>query len=292
MRDQTLTTSDGRAVGFAEYGARDGVPVIWCHGAPGCRREAEYFSDAAAEAGLRIVGIDRPGYGRSTSQPGRTIAGWVADGLAVADRLGIERFATVGVSTGGAYALALAALAPDRVLATVACCAVTDMRWAEGRATMPLPLQIWDAPNPEAARAVVEAQLGPHGENARVDPDLIPLAPSDATLFAEPAWARMWESMLAEWFAHGVDGYTDDRLADGRGWYTFDVRRITCPVVVLHGTSDTLAPVEHAHHTQRIVPGAKLDTRAGLGHFSILPEVVPALSALLDDTRLAQAQAG
>ena len=66
--------------------------------------------------------------------PGRSIADWVPDGLAVADHLGIERFVAVGVSTGGAYSLALAANAPDRVLGVVACCALTDMRWAEGKA--------------------------------------------------------------------------------------------------------------------------------------------------------------
>jgi pimeloyl-ACP methyl ester carboxylesterase len=166
------------------------------------------------------------------------------------------------------------------------------MRWAEGRAMMPLPLQIWSAPNREAALAVVTEQLGAHGEKVSTDSSVMPLAPSDACLFAEPAWARIWESMIPEWFTHGVDGYTDDRLADGVGWHTFDVRRIVCPVTVLHGTSDTLAPVKHAHYTQRIVPGAKLDTRRGLGHFSILPEVVPALSALLHGARAAEARAG
>jgi pimeloyl-ACP methyl ester carboxylesterase len=53
-------------------------------------------------------------------RPGRTIAGWVPEALAVAGHLGIGMFAVVGTSTGGAYALALAALAPQRVLGVVA----------------------------------------------------------------------------------------------------------------------------------------------------------------------------
>ena len=89
-----------------------------------------------------------PGYGLSTTQSGRTIAQWVPDALAVADHLGIARFVAVGVSTGGAYALATAALAPDRVLGVVACCSMTDMRWSDGRSTMSKPHahDVWDAP--------------------------------------------------------------------------------------------------------------------------------------------------
>ena len=69
---------------------------------------------------LRLVGIDRPGYGASTAQPGRTIADWVPDALAVADQLGIDRFVTVGISTGGAYALGLEAAMTEWATATEA----------------------------------------------------------------------------------------------------------------------------------------------------------------------------
>jgi pimeloyl-ACP methyl ester carboxylesterase len=72
------------------------------HGGPGSRLEPAYLRREASEAGLRIIGIDRPGYGLSRPQPGRTIAGWVPGALAVADHLGIGPFAAVGTSTGGA----------------------------------------------------------------------------------------------------------------------------------------------------------------------------------------------
>jgi pimeloyl-ACP methyl ester carboxylesterase len=106
----------------ADSGIGDAAAVLWCHGGPGSRLEPAYLRRVASEAGLRIIGIDRPGYGLSTPQPGRTIAAWVPEALAVADHLGLGPFAAVGISTGGAYALALAALAPERVLGVVACC--------------------------------------------------------------------------------------------------------------------------------------------------------------------------
>ena len=103
---------DGRTVGYADFGPADGTPVIWCHGGPGSRLEPTQVATEAAAAGFRLIGVDRPGYGLSTPWPERSIAGWVPDGLAVLDALGVERCIAVGVSTGGAYALALAAAAP------------------------------------------------------------------------------------------------------------------------------------------------------------------------------------
>lgn len=123
-----MQLADGRTVGFADYGPTGATGVLWCQG-PGSRLEPAHVAAKATEAGFRLVGIDRPGYGTSTPRPARTIAGWVPEALTVADHLGIDQFVTVGVSTGGAYALALAALAPERVLGVVACCSMTDARW-------------------------------------------------------------------------------------------------------------------------------------------------------------------
>ena len=62
---------------------------------------------------------------------------------------------------------------------------------------------------------------------------------------------------------------------------TFDVTRITCPVVVLHGAGDGLMPVANAHHTAAIVPGATLRILDGVGHISILTTAVDILSEQL-----------
>ena len=53
------------------------------NGGPGNRLEPSFLAETAARAGLRLIGIDRPGYGRSTPRPGRTIADGVPDALAV-----------------------------------------------------------------------------------------------------------------------------------------------------------------------------------------------------------------
>lgn len=68
---------------------------------------------------------------------------------------------------------------------------------------------------------------------------------------------------------------------DGAGWVTFDVTSIQCPVTVLHGGSDRMVDVIHAHHTAAVVPAAELVVFDDLGHFSIVTKVVPAISNLL-----------
>jgi pimeloyl-ACP methyl ester carboxylesterase len=107
------------------------------------------------------------------------------------------------------------------------------------------------------------------------------LAPSDLALFGDPGWMKQANAGFPAMFACGLQGYTDDRLADGGGWVTFDVRSIRCPVTVLHGGSDRMVDVIHAHHTAEVVPGAELVIFDDDGHFSIVTKVVPAISNLL-----------
>ncbi|HEY1827406.1 MAG TPA: alpha/beta hydrolase [Acidimicrobiales bacterium] len=285
----TVTVSDGRTVGYAEFGDPEGHPVLWCHGGPGNRLESAALGPSAAERGLRLVGIDRPGYGLSTPQPGRSIAEWVPDGIAVADELGLDHFAVVGCSTGGAYALALASLHPERVDAVVAACALTDMSWPEGRAMVSVPTGagramagIWDAPDRATALSVAESLFGADGSGTlALGADGPPLPAADIAFMTDPELMPVLISGMRESFTFGVEGYADDRIADGAGWTSFDVSAVRCPVVVLHGSEDTLVPVAQAPHTASLVSNGSVRIVPALGHFSIMREVVPTLAELL-----------
>jgi pimeloyl-ACP methyl ester carboxylesterase len=211
---------------------------------------------------------------------GRTIGAWVPDALAVLDHLGVDRFVSVGASTGGAYALALAAQS-RRAIGAVACCAVSDMRWTEGRGMVPGTLDVWQAPTREAAHAIVIDQFGERGEKIAIHRTGEGLTESDRAFFAKPEHLAIWLRSLEEMFAQGVGGYTDDRLADGPGWGSFEPSSIACPVVVLHGTADTFVPVAHAHYTATQVPGAVLRLVEDRGHFSILTEIPGAIGQVL-----------
>src|SRR5262245_2027291 len=278
MKNGTITTKDGRTVGFADYGTPDQTALLWCHGGPGSRFEPALLAEAASRAGIRLIGIDRPGYGFSTPQPGRAIGGWVPDAIAVLDHLGIDRLLVAGISTGGAYALALAAQSP-RVIGAVACCAVSDMQSADVKAMTVCCHPMWNARSREEAIAIATGQFGDHGEN--VLPPLGPDLAIDPAFYGDPELLQWWIRGVPDMFAQGLVGFADDRIADANGWTSFEVSRIMCPVVVLHGTSDTLIPLANAHHTAAIVPGATLHIVENLGHLSIMTKVVEVTSELL-----------
>jgi pimeloyl-ACP methyl ester carboxylesterase len=281
MIEGQITRPGGRRVAFADYGAPDGLPVFHCHGAPGSRHQPHSQAQAARALGLRVIGVDRPGYGLSTPQPGREIADGARDLLAVADHLDIESMLVVGASTGGAYALALAELAPQRVAAVVLCCAMADMRWARQHAPMTACDFVWSAPNRATATARAVSAWGHDGSRLI---DLSDAAssfpPADLAFMANPALAAFVPDL--EPFRQGVAGLVDDRMADGpaKGWFSFDVRAVRCPVTILHGERDTLVPVAHARHIASLLPQARLEIFANDGHLSINDRVLPAVAEL------------
>ena len=96
-RPSFVETADGRRLAYSEFGDAAGHPVVYCHGFPSSRREALLLQASASDAGARIISADRPGYGDSDHQPGRCIADWSEDVALLADRLGLERFAVLGL---------------------------------------------------------------------------------------------------------------------------------------------------------------------------------------------------
>jgi len=112
---QIYRLSDGRRLGYAEYGDPTGHPVIALHGTPGSRYMFEVADAAARARGLRIIAPERPGYGRSDVHHFDMLAETAFDIQSLVDALGIDHFALVGVSGGGPYAVAVAALMKERL---------------------------------------------------------------------------------------------------------------------------------------------------------------------------------
>ncbi|MBL8378023.1 MAG: alpha/beta hydrolase [Burkholderiales bacterium] len=103
-----LRLADGRCLAWQEYGDPRGDPLYVMHGFPGSRLQARLLEEPARRSGVRLVGVDRPGFGASTPAPDRAVLDWPRDVAALADHLGDQDFGMLGISCGGAYALACA----------------------------------------------------------------------------------------------------------------------------------------------------------------------------------------
>ena len=114
LRDTTVALPDSRRLAYAEWGDANGKCVFFFHGTPHSRL---WCPDEAVTraAQVRLVTVDRPGIGRSDVLRSRTFGDWPADVVALADTIGVERFAVLGWSSGGPYAAACAALIPGRL---------------------------------------------------------------------------------------------------------------------------------------------------------------------------------
>jgi pimeloyl-ACP methyl ester carboxylesterase len=111
----TLELSDGRRVTYDDIGAPDGQPIVYLHGCPDCRLTRHPDDGIPATIGVRLLAVDRPGYGGSDSPRDWTRRSMAEDVLVVLDALDIDRCAVLGWSSGGQIALACAAVAPQRV---------------------------------------------------------------------------------------------------------------------------------------------------------------------------------
>ncbi len=110
-----LQLRDGRRLGYVDYGDPAGRPVLLFPGVPGSRLQGHPDRSIAGALGVRLIGVDRPGYGLSDDKRGRTLLDWPDDVVTLADHLGLERFALLSISGGGAYAAACAWKIPERL---------------------------------------------------------------------------------------------------------------------------------------------------------------------------------
>ena len=118
--NQHIKLKDGRALGYAEYGAPEGKPIFYFHGFPGSRLDwmLSDSDNSANELNARIIAVDRPGMGLSDFKRDRKILDWPDDVVELADILQIERFSVLGISGGGPYTFACAFKIPERLTRT------------------------------------------------------------------------------------------------------------------------------------------------------------------------------
>jgi pimeloyl-ACP methyl ester carboxylesterase len=273
----------GRSLRVYEAGDPAGPMVLAHHGTPA---DGQLFAPWARDAearGMRLVSYDRPGYGGSTPHEGRRVADAAADAAAIADALGVERFATWGISGGGPHALACAALLPDRVvgvasLAGVAPFDAPGLNYFSGMGhdnivEFGAAMQGREAIEP-MARAMAEEMVGATPEGL-IDLMRTLVSPPDVAVLGAELGAY-WAACMPEVFRQGAVGWIDDDLVFLEP-FGFDIADIAAPALVWHGRHDLFVPVAHGEWLARAIPGAEARITIDDGHLTLIANRIPAV---------------
>jgi pimeloyl-ACP methyl ester carboxylesterase len=270
--EHRITTPDGRTLAVAEWGDPDGFPTFAFHGTPGGR--ISWWEDPTiyARHGLRRFTLDRPGYGDSTRQPGRSVSDIAADVAVIADALGVDRFSVSGGSGGGPHSLACAALLGDRVTRCLTQVSIAPypgvgFDWLAGMTQGNV-----DEFNAALAGETVLRELLIRERATVVER----LESGDANFLGDTY--EMSEADKAQMVKHldrtahhlisclrpGVDGWVDDDIAFTRPW-GFDVESVRVPVYLTYGRADTLVPEAHGDWLAAHLPNVEVHVTV-VGH--------------------------
>lgn len=297
----TFELPDGRRLCFDDVGDPAGAPVLYVHGTPDSRRARHPDDDAAARAGIRLIAVDRPGFGGSSPHPDGTVGTFADDAAALAAHLGIHNWAVLGWSAGAVHALAVAARHPALVTAVGI---VGGLPPAEAYATEDLLAAASDD-----RRTVVElaGEMSPAEVGAMLAPLVAPW-PCDLDLAREYVLERADPTRRRELDA--VPGSIDamaagvvDAVAQGLAGIEHDIALqvtppdielidVVCPVLLWYGTLDRDAPPAFGHWLAAHLPDATLAVLDGAGHCLVLPRWTEILGALTAGARTPRSPSG
>jgi pimeloyl-ACP methyl ester carboxylesterase len=267
-----LTLRGGRRLAYLDSRTPTGAPVLFLHGLPSCRLMRP---DAEVTAGLgaRLISFDRPGFGQSDANPGRSLTDTALDIVALLDHLGLDKVYVAAPSGGGPPALAFARKAPERIraLAVIGAVGPMDAPGALAGITRERRLAFWLARHaPRILRWALSRRVRPgrdmeafFARYTRHNP------PVDQEILAKPENRAMFLASYAESLRQGVDAFAWELELAARPW-GFALSDIRVPVAVWHGEEDNSVPPVMGKRIAAEIPGAKLHLLAEESHLFFL----------------------
>lgn len=271
---ELCTLPDGRVLAYLEWGDPAGYPAFYFHGTPSSRLEAAFADGAARRNGFRLISVDRPGFGRSTFQAGRTFRDWPTDVCALADALGLDEFGVVGHSGAGPHLFASGVFVPPKRLRFIGALGP----W--GPLATP---EIMDSLNTADSFYARAAHLGPHpfaalfapmGWCAKYSPGLFcrivaaTVPAVDQRYLRDENFLRHFRAMQLEAFRQGSRGGAYESYLEYRPW-GFNIGEVAVPTHIWLGDQDSFVPRSMGEYYQRAIPGVDFHWAHGKGHFGI-----------------------
>jgi pimeloyl-ACP methyl ester carboxylesterase len=267
----TLQLSDRRRMMVADVGDPSGVPVFYVAGY-GHSRLARHPDDAlAGQAGVRLLAIDPPGLGGSDPLPGYSLRSWTKDGMELADQQGISRFAVLGWSWGGPYALALAHEHPHRVTSIGLVSALGGWLAGPGRVSQARTAYRNFAALCRWAPPLVKMFLNRQRQAVLANPgaaltrDLATAPQADQAAAAQPGIAAMLRDSQADAWRQGIAGMFDHGRAVTLPW-GFAASDVKVPASIWQGTADPEILPGMGEYLAHEMSDASLTLIPGEGH--------------------------
>lgn len=233
----TITTQDGVSIYFKDWGPKDAQPIVFHHGWPLSADDWDnqmlYFLDK----GYRVIAHDRRGHGRSTqTDTGNDMDTYAADVIALTDALDLKNAVHIGHSTGGGeVARYVARSKPGRVAKAVLISAVPPIMVKSDSNPGGLPIEVFDG---------FRATLAANRAQFYVD------VPSGPFYGFNREGVKTIDGVVHNWWRQGMMGGTkahyDCIKAFSETDFNEDLKAITVPTLVMHGTDDQIVPYKDA----------------------------------------------
>ncbi|MFA4931436.1 MAG: alpha/beta hydrolase [Caldisericia bacterium] len=258
LTDQTIKLTDGRVLGYAEFGDPSGKPVLFFHGFPASRLEGIALDAPSRAVGVRLIAPDRPGFGLSDPKPRRLFSDWPDDVIQLASHLRIYDFAVLGTSGGSPYVVACADRISERLTGAGIVSGMSPLHNQAVLLTM----------NPDQRRMFVSVarfpwlarrMLSRSMQEVQADfPSLLNRMAAerpdvDKAVLERPDIQDMLRTNLTEVFRQGAVGAAQE-LALYHGSWRLALKNVTYPVQIWQGRKDVITPPSMAEELASLLP--------------------------------------
>ncbi|MEU1920849.1 alpha/beta hydrolase [Streptomyces albogriseolus] len=264
----TVTTSDGTAIFYKDWGPRDGQPVVFHHGWPLSSDDWDAQMLFFLQHGYRVIAHDRRGHGRSDQTAGgHEMDTYAADVAALTDALDLRDAVHIGHSTGGGEAARYVARAkPGRVAKAVLVGAVPPVMVKSESNPGGTPVEVFDG---------LRDSLAANRSQFYID-----LASGPFYGFNRPG-AEVSQGLIDNWWRQGMTGAANAHYECIKAFsetdFTEDLKKIEVPVLVMHGTDDQIVPYDDsAPLAVKLLKNGTLKSYEGYPHgmLTVHPDVL------------------
>lgn len=252
----SITTTDGVEICYKDWGS--GQPIVFSHGWPLSADDWDTQMLFFLRHGYRVIAHDRRGHGRSSQTgDGHDMDHYADDLAALTTHLDLHDAVHVGHSTGGGEVVRYLARHGESRVAKAALLSSVP----------PLMVQTEANPGgqPKEAFDALQAQLAANRSTFYRD-----LASGPFYGFNRPD-VEASEAIVANWWRQGMMGgakaHYDGIVAFSQTDFTEYLRKITVPVLVMHGDDDQIVPyADSGPLTARLLRNGHLKTYPGFPH--------------------------